>query len=870
MAGMVAWFARNSVAANLLMVVAFFGGVFSYFQMEREMIPAVTVNGATINMTWQGSSPQDVEDQIVTRLEEAIADIDGLDRITSIAFEGGGQLIVFGRQGTDMDRFFDEVQLRVDQINNFPPAAFEPRVQRLEQRNWYFGMAVYGDVDAMTMKRVADKIRDDIATMPGGDLARLGGVLREEVSIEVTETALRRYNISLSEIAQAVAAGSINSSGGVIRSPVGEVSVTTRNQAQTAEDFENIIIRQRTSEGAVRISDVATVIDGFADADLDARYNGVPTAFIFLPEPNVMDIGPYTQGFRDYIDCANDPSSKACENLSVQPDMPEAMTLQILWDDSEIFDARMSLIAQSAALGAILVCIVLILFLRPIVAFWVTVGIITAFAGGIMLLPLFGVSWNILSTFAVLLVIGVIVDDAIVVGENIHKEVESGRREGVDAAIVGTQLVLKPVVFGVITTIVAFLPWAFLEGPVRSQTVQISFVVVAALIFSIIECMFILPAHLAHMKKQEFEGNTGTLMRFQRRIADSLLWFAANVYKPTVELAIRFRYATVALFGSLLFLAISATYITKNVKAGFMPEIEAGLIQVTIELPDGTPFSRTLEVRDQLANGVELAKVELAQDWPDAEADIIDGISTVAETGSVQAWISVIAPEVRPEIMSTKDISDKIRLKMGPIQDAEEITFDFTQNEASNSVQFTLNHPNLDRLREASMMVQSQLSTYPNVFDIGDNLTAAAEELQISLKPGAEALDLTIADVARQLRQSYFGEEVQRFTRNGEEVTVFVRFSKQARESLDSVDDINIRIREPNGEIRQVPITQVANFSYEPGINQIVRRDRVRSVRIYGDVQGGESRETIIEDMNDNFWPEFERLYPDITRGYAG
>lgn len=874
MTGIVSWFARNAVAANLLMIVAFVGGAMAYFSMEREMFPVVPVNGASVTVAWNGASPQDVEEQIVTRIEEAVADIDGLDRIFSIAYEGAGTVNIKGRDDIDMQEFLDEVKIRVDQINNMPQAAFRPQVTRWEDRNWYFGMVVHGDVDRLTLKRLADQVRDDIAALPGGELAQVQGVLDEEVSIEVSENDLRRYNLSFSDVANAIRASSLNSSGGRVRSSVGDISMTTRQLADSKEQFENIVIRETSDEGTIRVADVATVIDGFVDANLKATFDNDPTAFVFVVSPDKMDIVNYAQGFRDYIKRANNPASGI---------LPEGVGIDILWDDSVIFDARMELISKSALTGAVLVMIVLILFLRPIVAFWVTAGIVTAFAGGVLMLPAFGVSWNILSTFAVLLVIGVIVDDAIVVGENIHKEVESGRAEGADAAIKGTTMVLKPIVFGVLTTIIAFLPWAFVSGPTRSYTQQISFVVVAALIFSLIECLLILPAHLSHLKKQKFEGASGRLMLIQRRIADSLLWFANNVYKPTLELALRMRYATIAFFFCILGLAYAAVYVTKNVPSSFMPQIEGDLIRVTIDMPDGTPFSRTLQVRDQLQAGTDIAGAELADEWGDqvrellatsdveserdlSDGSVLTGASIVASNSRINAWIGMVPPEFRPETLKTKTVSDLIRDRVGPIQDAEEVSFDFTQNDDQAGVRFALNHPNLDRLREASEVVKAHLATYAAAYDIGDNLTSSADELQIALKPGSEALGITIADVSRQVRQAYFGEEVQRLPRDGEDVRVMVRLPKSARESLDSLD--NLRIRTADG--REVPITQVAEFTYAPGINRIIRRNRTRSVSVYADIKGEGGRGYVMEDMNINFWPDFERQFPDVTRGNAG
>ncbi len=489
MKGIVSWFAGNSVAANLLMFIALVGGTISFMTMERELFPSVEVNGATVSVAWPGASPADVEDQLVARIEEAITDLDGIKRMTSTAREGTGFVNIRGETDTDMDKLIDEIERRVMQINNFPQAAFQPQVRQWRAQNTFFGVTVHGNVDARTLKRTAELIRDEIAQLPGGQLAVVDGILDEEVSIEVTEENLRRYGLTFADIANAIRVSSVNSSGGQVRTDTGTVGIQTRQQADTAEEFGRIIISQSVDGGIVRVSDVATVIDGFVDADLQATYNGRPTAFIFINPPDRMDIVKYAEGFRDYIEERNKT-------------LPEAIEISLLWDDSEAFDDRMSTITNSALIGAGLVLLVLILFLRPLVAFWVTVGIITAFAGGTFLLPFFGVSFNFLSLFAVLLVIGVIVDDAIIVGENIHKEVEVGRNTGLAASRSGAHAVMKPVVFGVLTTIIAFMPWALVSGETRSFTEQISFVVMAALLFSLIESLLILPAHLSHMQPQ--------------------------------------------------------------------------------------------------------------------------------------------------------------------------------------------------------------------------------------------------------------------------------------------------------------------------------------------------------------------------------
>ncbi|MEO9968618.1 MAG: efflux RND transporter permease subunit [Hyphomonadaceae bacterium] len=851
MKGIVSWFAANTVAANLLMVVAFIGGTISFNSMERELFPMIQINGASVSITWQGASPEDVEDQLIARVEEAIADIDGIKRITSTAREGVGSINIQGETDIDMDELIDEVERRVTQINNFPTAAFQPQIQRWERRQAFFGLTVHGDVDARTLKRAAEKVRDDIAALPGGQLAEVDAILDEEVSIEVTEESLRRYGMTFSQIAAAIRQSSINSSGGQVRTDVGTVGIQTRQQADTANEFGRIIISQSVDGGIIRVSDVANVIDGFVDEDLSATYNGERTAFVMINPPDEMDIANFANGFKKYMEESADT-------------LPNGVSMDLLFDDSEAFADRMNTITKSAMMGAALVLVILLLFLRPAVAFWVTVGIITAFAGGTLLLPFFGVSFNFLSLFAVLLVIGVIVDDAIVVGENIHKEVESGRHTGLEAAKVGTHAVMKPVIFGVLTTIIAFVPWALISGPTRSFSEQISFVVMAALLFSLIESLLILPAHLSHMKPQNHDGIMGGITRAQRRIADSLIWFANNIYKPVLELAIRARYATVVLFFVLFALAMQLVSLG-FVPQRFFPEIESDLVRVTIELPEGTPFSRTEQVRDQLEEGIKAAGVELDDRFPQLEEGFIRGRTIVASDRRVRGWINLVPPEQRPDNASTKMAGELMREQVGPIPDAEDINFSVTFNDNDTRISFALNHTDLDVLQAATLDVRTQLAKYDTLFDIGDNLSASAEEIRIELSPGAAALGLTLADVSNQVRQAYFGEEAQRLARNGEDARVMVRLSRADRENLDSLQ--NLRIRTQDG--REIPLAQVAQLSFAPGINRIQRQDRTRSARVFAEVVG-DTRGQIMDDMRQNYWPGFADRFPTISRQRAG
>jgi multidrug efflux pump subunit AcrB len=858
MNGFVAWWARNGIAANLLMVIAVIGGTFGFLSLEKEAFPAGDWNGASVSIAWPGASPQDVEDQLVVRLEEVVADMDGLKRLTGVAREGVGYINMETELDADVDDFVDEVKRRVDSISNLPQSSFPPQVSRWSANNQFMGLAIHGNVDAKTLDYYADEVRDQIALLDGGELAQVNGTLGEEVSIEVSEAALRRYNLTFNEVASAVRNSSLNSSGGSIRTETGTVSVQARQLADTKSEFENIIVRQTPDGGTIRIRDVAEVVDGFVDGELDATYNGEPTAFIMINQPEKMDIVRYSDNIKEYMEKANSGRG--------QDALPQGIRLDLLFDTSEIYKGRMETISSAAFQGMALVLIILILFLRPVVAFWVTIGIGTAFAGGIMILPLFGVSLNFLSLFAVLLVIGVVVDDAIVVGENIHKEVESGRREGLSAATAGTQLVLKPVVFGVITTMIMFLPWAFIPGPERQFTAQISYVVIAALAFSLIEAMLILPAHLSHMGPQNFDGPAGKLLKLQQAIADSLITFANRIYKPVLEYAVKFRYATIAAFASLFVIAVML--LTTNVLPfSFMPKIEDDLVQVRVDLPDGSPQSRSLQVRDQLRMAVDQSRETFDQKYPElGDTHMITDISIVASEGDVQSWIALLPPQDRPTGVTTKEIADEIRANFGEVPDAEEVNFQFTINNANNSIRFAINHDDLDLLRRAAEEVKAQLATYDQTYDIGDNLSSAAQEIRIDLKPGATTLGVTLGDITSQVRAAYYGIEAQRLPRDGDDVRVMVRYPKETRESLDSLE--SLRIRTPDG--REIPLEQVADISFAPGIDRILRRERMRSVTVFADLVGEGTRATISGDMEENFWPDFAKKYPQVTRGAVG
>lgn len=844
MNGLIAWWARNSVAANLVMVGIFVAGIIGFSQMEREMDPQVRFPGLQILISWPGAAPQEVEEQIVARIEESVRDLDAIEWVRSFSSEGRGEVYILAEQQVDFTQFMNDVKIRLDSISSFPRDIEPPQVQQWVNRDEFMRIAVHGDLSERELKRLAETLRREAAQLPAVTVVQLFGTRQEEVSIEVSEEALRRYSLSFSQVADAIRNTSINQSAGQVRTEVGTYQLKVRSQADTEEEFNNIIIRE-TPEGAViRVGDVATVVDGFEDNPILATLNGEPAVLIQIMSTEVMDIVTASDSVREWIE-------------KRQESLPEGVKLTLWTDQAEDFKGRMKTIGSSAAMGLALVMIILLLTLRPIVAFWVAVGIATAYAGAFVLLGPVGVSINMLSTFAFLLVLGIVVDDAIVVGEGIHSEANR-IGGGVNASIAGAQLVAKPVIFGVITTILAFLPWIFVSGSTSEFTRHITWVVILALAFSLVESLLILPSHLSGMKPRR---NLKGFGKFQKGIADSILHFAHNRYRKIGTWSFEHRYLTTSIFIGVLVIGFGL-FGTGWVKKSFMPDIESDEIIVNVTMPEGAPYSRALEILAQL-QAAELALEEEVNQRTDGEGVLVENWYTRSRRDSVLAIVKLAPPEVRN--MTAKDASIRLRELMGDVPDAREVSVRYTQNDNGPGFELSIRHPDLDVLRAATADLETQLRTFETLYDVRNNLEGASEEIRLTMKPGTAKLGLTLSDVNRQVRQAYFGEEVQRLARDGQDVRVKVRYPLESRQNIESLK--NFRVRTNDG--RELPLLAVADLEYAPGITRIARWNGNRAARISADLKE-EVRDDIMKDLDENFFPEWEKRYPGIIRGAVG
>ena len=844
MNGLIAWWARNSVAANLVMIGIFVAGTIGFSQMEREMDPQVRFPGLEIGVSWPGAAPQEVEEQIVARIEESVQDLDSIEWVRSTSAEGYGRVVILAEQQVDFTQFMNDVKIRVDSISSFPRDIEPPQVQQFINRNEFMRVAVHGDLDERELKRLAETLRREVAQLKAVTVVQLFGTRQEEVSIEVSEEALRRYNLSFTEVANAIRNTSINQSAGQVRTEVGTYQLKVRSQANTETEFGDIIIRETSDGGVIRVADVATVLDGFEDNPILATLNGEPAVLIQVMSTEVMDIVTASESVNEWIEKRRDS-------------LPKGASLTLWTDNAVDFKSRMATIGSSAAMGLVLVMIVLVLTLRPIVAFWVAVGIATAYAGAFVLLGPIGISLNMLSTFAFLLVLGIVVDDAIVVGEGIHSEANR-IGGGVNASIAGAQLVAKPVVFGVITTILAFLPWLFVSGGTSEFTRHITWVVILALGFSLVESLLILPSHLSSMKPRQ---NLKGFGKFQKRIADSILNFSENHYRGIATWALDRRYLTTSIFIGILVIGFGL-FGTGWVKKAFMPDIESDQIIVNVVMPEGAPYSRALWILAQL-QAAELELVEEVNQRTDGQGVLIENWYTRSRRDSVLAIVKLAPPEVRD--MTAKEASIRLRELMGDVPDAREVSVQYTQNQNDPDFELSIRHPDLDVLRAATADVETQLRTYATIYDVRNNLEGASEEIRLTMKPGTAKLGLTLADVNRQVRQAYFGEEVQRLARNGQDVRVKVRYPLESRQNIESLK--NFRVRTNDG--RELPLLAVADLEYAPGISRIQRWNGNRAARISADLKES-VRDDIMKDLNENFFPEWEERYPGISRGAVG
>jgi multidrug efflux pump subunit AcrB len=654
-----------------------------------------------------------------------------------------------------------------------------------------------------------------------------------------------------------VRASSLNAGAGAVRTADGNFQLQARNLADTELDFREHHHPPNADGGTVRVGDVATVNDGFQDVNLYSRMNGEPSAIIAVQTADRFNIWETNKGVQEVIE-------------DIRAELPQGVQITTIYNEVEDYNSLVWILFSNALQGFFLIFVLLMLTLHPKVAFWATIGVMTAFAGSFFILPYVGVSLNFMSVFGFLLVLGIMVDDAIIVGEAIYERAERGH-VGADASIYATQLVLKPLVASVFVTMIAFSPMMLLEGDVRQFTSAISIVVMSTLVFSLIESLIILPAHLAHVTLPDPNkpGLFGRLMAIQQRCAHSVIWVARNLHGPLVRGAVKMRYLTWSIFLGITILALGLMF-TGRVKQTFMPEVEGDFMQVSIQLPQTTPFSRMEQVAEQL----DAARLALEQETSqyaqlDSNTDqqsrgVVRSWSQSIEENSIRAYVGLTPPQTRPDLRS-RQVTERLEELLGEVPDADQISFSLSGG-GSPSIDLALMGENKEDLEAAVEELKARLLQFEGVSSVRDSQDAAIEELRFTLLPGAQQLGINLSDLTRQVRQAYFGEEVQRLPREGDDVRVYVRYPRDDRRTLESLG--TFRVRTNDG--REVPLASLATWEFAPGVTGLDRRQRMSSILVTADLVNAEARNDIMRTLDSEFWPGFEASYSTVTRRAIG
>ena len=862
---MIEWFARNSVAANLVMAFIVVSGLLAATNVREEAFPEMELDRIQVEVPYLGAAPEEVEQAVNVRIEEAIQGIDGIRRIRSTASEGMGTVMIELDLGADARRVVDEVKSNIDAIITFPSETEKPIIRELTSRQQIVDIAVSGDVDPFTLKQVAERVRDELTAIPEITQVDLVGAPLYEISIEVSEDDLRRHGLTFDRVAQAVRRSSLDLPGGSVRTERGEILLRTIGQAYRGAEFENLVLWTRADGSRLQLGDVATVVDGFEETDQYARFDVEPT----------MMVSVFATGDQSAIELA----ALATEYVAAaQARLPEGVSLTVWQDEAESLSNQLSLMLRSGFAGFAFVFLVLALFLELRLAFWVSLGIPISFLGAIALMPGLDVSFNMLSLFAFVLVLGIVVDDAIIVGENVYRHQEE-HGDGLRGAIEGAREIARPVTFAVLTTVAAFSPLLFVPGMMGKVLRVIPLVVIPCLLFSLLESLNILPAHLSHIPRRV---RRGPWRRLQSRFANGLKRFAQGVYCPVLDAALRWRYLTAAVGVGVMIVTVGLV-LSGRPGFRFVPALEADVISASMTMPQGSPVETTGEAVARLeAGAARLRQRLLAETGRDHFVHVlavvgdqpmaargggpITPVVGMASSHVGEVAIELAAPEQRR--FRSEELGLLWRDAAGPIPEAVAVDFSLSRWSGGGSdVDVQLAGADIGRLRAAADEVKQRLREYAGVYEVSDSFRAGKEEMKLGIKPAAEALGLTLQDLGRQVRQAFYGEEAQRIQRGRDDIRVMVRYPRDERRSLGDLE--NMRIRTPDGG--EVPFSSVAVVEPGRGFASIRRVDRNRAVNVTASVDPTvTSAGDVIADLNARILPEVLARHPGVFYTFEG
>jgi multidrug efflux pump subunit AcrB len=860
------WMAHNHVAANLLMMVFIIGGLVLGFSIKQEVFPEIALDMVQISVAYPGAGPDEVEEGIILQVEEKVSGLDGIKKISSVAAEGVGTVTAVIRDGEDVDLVLQDIKSEVDRIITFPEDAEKPVISKLLNRQEVASLVVYGNVPERTLREQAEAMRDELLAMDEITQAELNGVRPYEISIEIKEQNLRRYNLTLNQVAQRIRQASLDMPGGSVKASGGEILLRTKERRYQGYEYSDLVILVNPDGSEVKLRDIAFVRDGFEETDQYAMFNGLPAAMVSVfrvgnEKPTVISDVVY-----EYM-------------LSKRENLPESIQVDVWNDTSELFDSRLKLLLKNAVLGLIMVLIMLSMFLQIRLALWVMLGIPISFLGALLFMPSLDVSINMISLFAFIMALGIVVDDAIVVGENIFEHRQRGKPY-VQAAVDGAREVAVPVTFSILTSVAAFMPLVFVEGVMGKFIRVIPLVVISILLVSLVESLYVLPAHLSlGGRKLEKKTSLSPADRIRKYTVGGLDRFIKGPYQRFLLLNLEYRYASIAVAIGVLMLTIG---ITKGgiVKFSFMPEVEGDLIKVELQMPRGTPIEQTAEVHDFL---VEKA-ISVVEDY-DRERKVKESSlrqlysvvgGTIAQGGPAGGGASsgahlsnvslLLTPSEERQYPAT-EIAKRWRQEVGEVTGIDSLSFSSNLLHMGANVDVRLAHDDFSMLLQSAKRLKEFLAQYPGVSDIKDTYPEGKKELKIKLKPAARTLGITEEDLGRQIRAAFYGAEALRLQRGRNEVKVMVRYPEGDRKNLWDFE--TMRIRTPDGG--EIPLQQAAVIIEGRGYSVINRADRKRVTNVTATVDSNKANaQEILADLQKTILADLAADHPGLTYDLEG
>lgn len=872
----VTWMAKNHVAANLLMGFILLSGFFAMMQTKKETFPEMSLDQVQIQMPYRGATPAEVEEAVCKRIEERVRGLEGVRRVRSTAAEGMGVVSVEVERGVDMSKLLDDIKNEVDRIDTFPDETEKPIIKELTRRNQVIDVVLYGDVNEKALKVAAELVRDDLRTSGVISQVELSGVRVDEISIEVSEDALRRYGLSFDQVSAAVRRTSLDLPAGSVESEDGEILLRTQGLMRSGVEYEDVVVLTRPDGTALKLGDIAEVHDGFEDNDLVSRFNGQPAAVVQVyrtGDQSALEISSYVQ---EYVE-------------DKRGTLPAGIDIDHARDDARILRSRMDLLIRNAQLGLVLVFICLSFFLDLRLAFWVMMGIPISFLGAFVLMDPFDASINMLSLFAFIVALGIVVDDAIIVGENIYAHREKGKdfsRAAIDGALeVGT-----PVLFSVMTSVAAFMPLFFIDGMMGKFMSIIPVIVIAVLLLSLVESLLILPAHLSSKGDGLFSRVFGRIFRrpldFHDRVAKSfdrgLKRFIKKIYQPSLRVALANPLSSAAVAIALMLFTFGWVA-GGHIKFVFMPQIESDWLTVSVNMPQGTTVDQTSKVIKLVEDKALVLRAQLDEENPSEDSiyrNIFTSIgdqpngrrtSMTATAGAGgQGHIGEVTIELKPSEerdIGSNEIEARMRELVGEVPGPESIIFSSSLFSAGNAIEVELTSDNFDQLLSAVDRLKDQIAQYSGTGDIQDSFQEGKLEMKLSLKPQARTLGITLSDLARQVRQGFFGDQALRFQRGSDDVRVMVRYPEDERRTLGDVRAM--RIRTPMGA--EVPFTEVATAAVGQSYATIQRVDGQRIVTVSASVdEKVANADEINADLGARFLPAMIQDYNGLRFSFGG